>query len=88
MEIKIIEKAAKEIRLEIDNFTIGEAIRKELWEDKNVVQASCTRKHPIENPVLHVQTEGKSAKKALQDAIKRLEKKSEELAKAFKSSVK
>jgi len=85
MEIKVIEKSTNEIKLEIDDLTLCEMLRKELWEDKSTVQASYNRKHPTENPILHLQSEGKSAKKALQDAIKRLEKKNEAAAKLFKS---
>lgn len=88
MKVKVLEKSQNEIKIELDDLTLCELIRKELWEDKSLVQASYSRKHPIENPILHVQTEGKSAKKALQDAIKRLEKKNEELIKVFKSVVK
>ena len=73
--------------MEIDDLTICEILRKELWEDKATVNSSYTRKHPTENPILHLQTEGK-VKKVLQDAIKRLEKKNEEMMKAFKTAVK
>ncbi|MBU2497183.1 MAG: hypothetical protein KJ767_03945 [Nanoarchaeota archaeon] len=86
MEVKIIDKKQNELKIEIDDLTICEVLRKELWEDKNIVQASYTRKHPTENPVLHLQTDGKSAKKALQDAIARLSKKNEEILKAFKAA--
>ena len=88
MKVKVLENKTNELKLEIDDSTICEALRKELWEDKTLVQASYSRKHPIENPILLIQTEGKSAKKALQDAIARLEKKSEEFAKSIKAAVK
>ncbi len=87
MKLKFIEHKQNEVRLEIGDLTICEMLRKELWEDKSIIQASYTRKHPTENPVLHLQTEGKSAKKALQDAIKRLEKKNEDLVKTFKVAI-
>lgn len=87
MEVKVISKSANEIRLEINDLTLCEVLRKELWEDKSVTQASYSRKHPTENPVLHLETEGKNAKKALQDAVKRLEKKNEAIAKEFKVAV-
>lgn len=87
MEVKIISKSANEIKLEINNLTLCEVLRKELWEDKSVLQASYSRRHPTENPILHLQTEGKSAKKALQDAVKRLEKKNEAIVKEFKVAV-
>ena len=88
MKVKVLENKTNELKLEIDDSTICEALRKELWEDKTLIQASYSRKHSIESPVLVIQTEGKSAKKALQDAIARLEKKSEEFAKSIKAAVK
>lgn len=88
MEVKVIEKKQNELKLEIGNLTLCEALRKELWNDKNVVRASYKREHPTKNPVMHLLTEGKTPKKALQDAIKRLEKKGDELAKEFKNAVK
>ena len=86
MEVKVIDKKQNELKLEIDDLTICEVLRKELWEDKRTIQASYSRKHPTENPVLHLQTDGKSAKKILQDSISRLSKKNEEILKAFKSA--
>jgi len=88
MKIKVVGNKTNELKLEIDDSTLCEALRKELWEDKALVQASYSRKHPIENPILLIQTEGKSAKKALQDAVARLEKKNDEFAKALKAAVK
>ena len=88
MKIKVIENKTNELKIEIDDSTLCEALRKELWEDKALVQASYSRKHPIEKPILLIQTEGKSAKKALQDAVARLAKKNDEFAKALKAAVK
>ncbi len=88
MKIKVIENKTNELKVEIDDSTICEALRKELWEDKTVTQASYSRKNPIENPVLLVQTEGKGAKKALQDALSRLEKKNDDFSKGLKAAVK
>lgn len=87
MKLKFIEHKQNELKLEIDDLTLCEALRKELWEDKTIVQASYRRKHPTENPILHLQTEGKSAKKVLQDAIKRLEKKNEDFVKTLKAAI-
>lgn len=88
MKVKVLENKTNELKIELDDSTLCEALRKELWEDKALVQASYSRKHPIENPILFVQTDGKSAKKALHDALVRLEKKNDEFAKALKAAVK
>ncbi len=87
MKVKFLEKKQNEVKIEIDNLTICEVLRKELWEDKATTIAAYSRKHPTESPILHLQTDGKSAKKVLQDAIKRLEKKNEELGSSFKAAV-
>jgi len=87
MKLRFFDKKTDEIRIEIDDLTFCEVLRKELWEDKAVVNASYSRKHPTKNPILQVQTEGKNVKKVLQDAVKRLEKKNEELVKTFKAAV-
>ncbi|MEK6852293.1 MAG: RpoL/Rpb11 RNA polymerase subunit family protein, partial [Nanoarchaeota archaeon] len=67
--IKILDKSTNELRIEIDDVTICEVLRNELWQDKSTVIAAYSRKHPTENPVLHVVTEGKIAKKAFLEAI-------------------
>lgn len=85
MEMKIVKKDKNELQIEIDDLTLCELLRNELWDDKSVTLASYSRKHPEENPVLRVISEGKTPKKALSDAVKRLLKKSGELGKTFKT---
>ena len=84
MEIKVLSKKTNELKLEIPDLTLCELLRNELWNDKTIIVASYAREHPDENPILTIATEGKPAKKALQDAIKRAEKKNDGILKEFK----
>jgi len=86
--MKVIEKKKNQVKIEIDNFTIAELLRKFLWEDKNVKIAAWHREHPTKNPILIVQTDGKSPKKALLDCIARIEKLNATLLREFRKAVK
>jgi len=86
--LNVIKNEKNELRLEIDNLTLVELIRKYLTDDSNVTFAAWRREHPTKNPVLTIKTEGKTAKKALIDAIEKLQKINSELADEFKKLVK
>ena len=85
---KIIKNEKNHVEIEIDNLTITEAIRNFLWEDSNVKFAAWKRDHPTKNPVLIVKTEGKTAKKAISDAISRIDKLSDKVLADFKKAKK
>jgi len=74
MEIKVLEISKDEATIEIDNLTIIELLRVYLNKDENVIFAAWKREHPTKNPMLKLKTKGKSAKKALSDAIEAVEK--------------
>ncbi|MBS3078727.1 hypothetical protein J4218_01265 [Candidatus Pacearchaeota archaeon] len=88
MEIKIIKDEKNELEVLIDNQTIVEIVRVYLNEDDGVKVAAWRKEHYSKPLHLKIVTEGKSAKKALADAIakaqKDLEKYSDELKKAIK----
>jgi DNA-directed RNA polymerase subunit L len=84
MEINILKNSKEEIELEIENLTIVEVLRKYLNKDSSVSFAAWKRKHPTENPILLVQTKGKTAKKAVNDAISMAAKELDKILADFK----
>ena len=86
MDIKILSEDKNELKVEIGNITIVEILRVYLNQDDSVKFAAWKREHPSKNPVLNVKTEGKSAKKALQDAIAKIEKDTDKLLEEFKKA--
>ncbi len=86
--IKVIEKTKDTLRIEIDNLTLAELLRAELWNDEDVKVSAWTREHPTKNPVLVVQVKSGSPKKALTDAISRIEKINDKISEEFKKAVK
>ena len=74
MELEILKSSKEEIEVEINSLTIAEILRVYLNKDSNVTFAAWKREHPTKNPVLSVQTKGKTAKKALNDAINSITK--------------
>jgi DNA-directed RNA polymerase subunit L len=69
MELKVLKDLKDEVEIEIDNLTIAELLRVYLNKDSSVGFAAWKRGHPSESPILLVKTKGKTAKKALNDAI-------------------
>jgi DNA-directed RNA polymerase subunit L len=69
MELKILKNSKDEIEVELENLTLVELLRVYLNKDSDVSFAGWRRDHPSEKPVLRVTTKGKTAKKALSDAI-------------------
>jgi len=96
--IKIIEKkdlenpSAKQdkstIKLEIDSLTLAEALRKELWNDKNVSISAWNREHYSKNPVIIVKTKSGNPLKAIKDAVSRLDEINDSILSEFKKAVK
>jgi len=84
MEIKVLESSKNEIKVEIDNLTIAEILRVYLNKDSGVSIAVWSRDHPSKNPVLLVKTKGKTAKKAIDDAVKDITKELDKISSDFK----
>jgi DNA-directed RNA polymerase subunit L len=57
-----------------------------LNKDSSVIFAAWKREHPTENPILLVKTKGKTAKKAIADAVKSVEKDLDKLEDNFKKA--
>lgn len=84
MEINVLKSSKDEIEFEIDNLTIAEVLRNYLNKDSGVVFAAWKREHPTKNPVMKVQTKGKTAKKAVSDAVALLTKEIDKVLNDFK----
>lgn len=83
MEMKILKSEKDEIEVQIDSLTIVELLKEYLNEDSGVSFAAWRREHPTKSPVLKVQTKGKTAKKAINDAIAKIEKELDKAAGDF-----
>lgn len=84
MEINILKSTKEEIELELENLTIAEILRVYLNKDSAVVLAVWKREHPTKKPIFLVKTKGKTAKKAIDDAVKEIEKDLNKLEVDFK----
>ena len=69
MDIKILKSSKDEIEFQLDNLTIAEVLRVYLNKDSSVDFVAWKRKHPTEDPIFLVKTKGKTAKKAVADAV-------------------
>ena len=69
MEVKVLKGSKDEIEVQLGNLTMAELLRVYLNKDSAVSFAAWKRDHPSENPILKVKTNGKTAKKAVADAV-------------------
>ncbi len=84
MEIKILKDEKYELQAEVDNLTIAEILKVYLNKDSAVTFAAWKKEHPTKNPILKVKTKGKTAKKAIKDAIAQIDKELDKIGKDFK----
>ncbi|MAG79257.1 hypothetical protein CMI40_02675 [Candidatus Pacearchaeota archaeon] len=84
MEMNIIKSSKDEIEAEFGNLTIAELLRVYLNKDSSVSFAAWKRDHPTKNPILLVKTSGKTAKKAINDAVLLVTKDLDRLESDFK----
>lgn len=84
MEIKILKDSKEEMEIEVGSLTITEIIRVYLNKDSNVHFTAWTRDHPSEHPKLLIQTKGKTAKKAVNDAVSAITKDLDKIQDDFK----
>jgi len=85
MELKILRNSKDEMELQIENLTLAEILRVYLNKDSAVTFVAWKREHPSENPTLLVKTKGKTAKKALSDAVVAVTKDLDGVEKEFKA---
>ena len=69
MELTVLKNSKEEIELELDSLTISEILRVYLNKDEDVIFAAWKREHPTKKPILLVKTKGKTAKKAVEEAV-------------------
>ena len=86
MEITIIKDTKNELEVQINNQTIAELVRVYLNEDSSVKLGVWKKEHYSKPILLRVETEGKTAKKALQDAIVKAQKDLAKYADEFKKA--
>jgi len=86
MNIKILKDEKNELEIQFDNQTIAEIVRVYLNEDFAVKLGAWKREHYSKPIILKVITEGKTAKKALHDAIAKSQKDLKKYADEFKKA--
>ncbi len=84
MEINVLKGLKDEIEVELGSLTIVEILRVYLNKDSSVTFAAWKREHPTEKPILLVKTKGKTAKKAISDAVSSITKDLDKLESDFK----
>ena len=84
MELRFLKNSKEEIEVELENLTLVELLRVYLNKDSSVSLAAWRRDHPSEKPILKIVTKGKTAKKALSDAINSATKDLDSLEEDFK----
>jgi len=84
MEINVLKNEKNEIEAEIENLTIAEILRVYLNKDSAVTFAAWKREHPTKRPILKVNTKGKTAKKAVDDAVSAITKDLDKFESDFK----
>lgn len=91
MELKVVKQDDKTLVLEIpgETVTVTNALRSELWEDKNVSEAAHIKEHPyLAEPKVFVKTTRGKPQTALDKAADRIIKQTEEFAAEFKRALK
>ncbi|MFH1585583.1 MAG: RpoL/Rpb11 RNA polymerase subunit family protein [archaeon] len=84
MDIKILKNTKDELRVKVGSITIAEILRVYLNKDSAVTFAAWKREHPSKPPILKVKTKGKTAKKAVNDAVNSITKELDKAANDFK----
>ena len=69
MEIEILKNSKQEMEVQLESLTLAELLKVYLNKDPSVTFAAWKREHPTKKPILSFSTKGKTAKKALNDAI-------------------
>ena len=84
MEINILESDKNGIEVQIGSVSMAEILRVYLNKDSSVSFVAWKREHPIDNPILKVQTKGKTPKKAINNAVSAIEKDLDNVLNDFK----
>ena len=84
MDLEILNSSKEEIEAKLPNLTLVEILRVYLNKDSSVTFAAWRREHPSERPILKVKTKGKTAKKAIADAVDAITKDLDKIEADFK----
>jgi DNA-directed RNA polymerase subunit L len=87
MEIKILKDEKNELDVQINNQTMAELMMVYLNEDDAVKLGAWKKEHYSKPLVLKIKTEGKTAKKALQNAISKAQKDLKKYKDEFKKAI-
>jgi DNA-directed RNA polymerase subunit L len=91
MELKKVKEDDRTLLLEVggESFTVTNAIREELWEDKSVSESAQVREHPyLSQPKVFVKTERGSPAAAIEKAAERVSSQAREFREEFKKALK
>jgi DNA-directed RNA polymerase subunit L len=88
MELKILKDEKNELDVSINNLTVAELLRVYLNQDESVKLGAWRKEHYSKPIILRIVTDGKSAKKALADAIAKARKDLEKYGDEFKKAIK
>jgi DNA-directed RNA polymerase subunit L len=86
VEVTVLKNEKNELEIELDDLTIAEILRVYLHKDSAVEFAAWRREHPTKPIILRIETKGKTAKKALEDAATLIEKESLKLVDVVKKA--
>lgn len=84
IKLEILKNSKEEIEVRLGSMTIVEILRVYLNKDPAVSFAAWKREHPSERPILRVTTKGKTAKKAISDAVAAIGKELDKIEADFK----
>ncbi len=88
MEIKILHEDKNALEFQIDNQTVAELLRVYLNEDDSVKLGAWRKEHYSKPLIMKITTDGKTAKKALSDAVSKIKKDLDKYRDEFKKAMK
>lgn len=86
MEIKVLKDERQELEISLDNQTIAEVLRVYLNKDDKVKLAVWKKEHYSRPLIMRIETAGKTAKKALNDAVTDVKKDLKKYGDEFKKA--
>jgi len=84
MEMNVVKSSKDELEIEFENATLAEILRVYLNKDSGVTFAAWKKENTKDNPLLRVTTKGKTAKKAVNDAVSAIVKDLDKVESDFK----
>ena len=92
MQVKVLEKKANELKLEIEgeDHTFCNVLQKALLEDDTIEMAGYNIPHPlVSNPIVYVRTKGRrEPETALRNAAEKIRKRNKEFRETFEKALK